>query len=55
MTYREPAQAFHDAIAAGRLSDDPDSAEYAGHFMYMGTDNGRDLFKHADSREYLRK
>jgi hypothetical protein len=53
MTFKDSAQAFDEAIAAGRLSDKPATSNYAGHYMYMGTENGIDLFKHIDTRQYL--
>ena len=48
-------QAFEQAIASGRLSADPSSANYAGDFMYMGpkADGSGDCFKHSTTREYL--
>ncbi len=55
-TFRDAQQAFKEAIAAGRLSAEPTSDNYAGRFMYMGTKpepTPRDLFKHIDTREYL--
>ena len=62
-TFRDAQQAFRDAIANGRLSDDPTAANYAGRYMYMHTQQQpplmgrsaaqRDLFKHIDTREYL--
>lgn len=54
MTHKNPQQAFDAAITAGRLSDNPTAPNYAGHYMYMGTEGTRDLFKHRDTREYLR-
>ena len=53
MTFRDSEQAFNEAIASGRLSDDPSSPVYAGRYMYMGTQGGLDLFKHVDTRKYL--
>lgn len=53
MTYTDPDTAFQIAIRTGRLSDRPDAPNYAGRFMYMGTRNGIDLFKHIDTRTYL--
>jgi len=54
LTYRDPRHAFNDAIAIGRLSVVESEPNYAGHYMYMGTDSdGIDLFKHIDTREYL--
>ena len=36
------------------LSASPKADNYAGLYMYMGTDeSGRDLFKHFVAREYL--
>ena len=51
--YNDPAEAFDQAIRDHRLSDIPASPLYAGHFMYMGTTAGKDLFKNIDTREYL--
>lgn len=53
--YRDPKDAFADAIATGRLSNDPRAANYAGRFMYMGVQaRGRgDAFKNIETREYI--
>lgn len=54
ITFRDPDEAFEDAIKSGRLSASrfPPNSTYR--FMYMGTDaNGKDLFKNIDTREYL--
>ena len=53
MTFRNSVDAFNDAIAAGRLSVDESAPNYAGHYMYMGTERDVDLFKHVDTRKYL--
>ncbi len=53
MTYNDPQQAFEEAIKNKRLSDDPQSPIYAGNYMYMGSNEGKDLFKNIDSRNYL--
>lgn len=54
MKFRNPQQAFNDAITSGRLSKTPGAANYAGTYMYMGTaNNGLDLFKHIITRAYL--
>jgi hypothetical protein len=45
--------AFENAIESGRLSADPKAPNYAGDYMWMGTQNGRDLFKDTCTREYL--
>ena len=46
-------RAFEKALESGRLTDDCTMPNWAGHYMYMGTDEeGHDLFKNIDSREY---
>jgi len=61
MTFRDSKEAFEQAIREGRLSDVPNFKllysspvkNYAGQYMYMGTDeNGRDLFKNILTRKY---
>lgn len=52
-TFKDAQQAFKEAIEAGRLSVNPQAENYAGDFMYMGTWDGKDAFKHRDTREYL--
>lgn len=50
-----PAQGrFELAIGAGCLSANPAAANYAGDYMYMGTQDRIDLFKHRTTRQYLR-
>ena len=45
---------FKKAIRNGVLSDDPESARYAGHYMYLFHDaHGTAWFKHQDSRVSL--
>jgi hypothetical protein len=53
--WKDSQQAFEEAIAAGRLSADPQHPRYAGHYMYMGPYDGRggDAFKHSMTRLYL--
>lgn len=55
--FKIPQEAFEDAIAAGRLSANPNAANYAGRYMYMGTYGGpgevKDQFKHIATRQYL--
>lgn len=53
ITFRNSDVAFDDAIQAGRLSADAAQANFAGNFMYMGTQGGVDLFKHTNTRQYL--
>ena len=51
--------AFQRAIDAGRMTNSPITyhldgrTPWAGDYIYMGTVDGRDLFKHIDTREYL--
>lgn len=52
-TFRDPMAAFDAAIAAGRLSMDRNAPNFAGGYMYMGTVDGIDTFKHVDTRRYL--
>ncbi len=51
----DSSQAFGKAIAAGRLSEDENSPNYAGNYMFMGYQGvtGKSLFKHIDTRQYL--
>ena len=51
--FRDADAAFKDAISEGRLSSNPYSLIYAGYYMYMGTTDGVDQFKHQDTRSYL--
>lgn len=54
VTFKNPNQAFQDAIDKGVLNTDPKSPEYAGKWMYMHTDEiGVDAFKNIDSRNYI--
>ena len=52
-TFKDSDQAFQDAINAGRLSANEADHNYAGNFMYMGTWDGIDSFKHINTRKYL--
>lgn len=55
--YRDEAViAFEKAIDNCRLSGDENMENYAGLYMFMGTNkNGIDTFKHRHTREYLPK
>ena len=53
--FKDSHLAFEEAIRAGRLSADQQSPLYAGNYMYMGTWDGLDAFKHVDTRQYLPK
>lgn len=56
---RDPEEAFEEAIAAGRLSANPNHPLYALNYMYMGhgefgaEEHGRAQFKHCDTRRYI--
>ena len=52
-TFKDSDDAFSDAINAGRLSTNEADTNYAGNYMYMGTWDGVDSFKHIDTRQYL--
>ncbi len=51
--FKDPEEVFDEAIKNGRLSDTPGEENYAGRYMYMGTWDGIDTFKHIMTREYL--
>lgn len=44
--------AFTKAIKAGRLSRNIEDSKYVGNYMFMGTTNGKDLFKNINTRAY---
>lgn len=44
--------AFFNAIAAGKLTENPSDDNYAGKYMYMHTSNGKDCFKNIVTRKY---
>ena len=53
--WKDAQAAFKEAIAQGRLSENPKADNYAGNYMYMGPAiNGGDAFKHIVTRQYLR-
>lgn len=53
LSFVNPVEAFEAAIQLGLLSSDPKAENYAGHFMYMGTDSRQGHgFKHIDTRRY---
>ena len=52
-TYNDAQEAFRKAIASGRLSVEKTAPNYAARFMYMNTQDGRDMFKNSFTREYL--
>ena len=55
MEFRDSQQALEEAIKECLLSDKRgDIAPYAGDYMYMGTQNGVDLFKNKDTRRYIK-
>ena len=54
MTFRDPKQAFDEAIRNGTLSPTRGSPRYAGEWMYMHTEPDGDMFKNIETRKYLR-
>jgi len=54
-TWKNPQEAFEQAIKEGRLSRDPKTENFAGLYMYMGptVDGKHDAFKHSLTRKYL--
>jgi len=50
---KDSRKCFNQAIREGRLTANPNDMVWAGHFMYMGTWDGKDMFKHIDLRFYL--
>jgi hypothetical protein len=53
--WKNHKDAFEEAIKEGRLSEDKNAWNWAGHYMYMGPtmDGKADAFKHIDTRQYL--
>ena len=49
MHFRDPQQAFRDAIANGVFGE-----ESAALYMYMHSEDIQDVFKHKITREYLK-
>jgi len=52
-TISEMQKIFRNALKTGRLSKNKKSKKYVGNYMYMGTINGKDEFKHAETRKYI--
>ena len=54
LTLKPAKEAFDQAIYEGRLSANADAINFAGKYMYMCTrKDGKDMFKHYDTRQYL--
>ena len=54
LRHEEAHAAYDRALASGRLSHDEDADNYVGDFMFMGPRaDGRDVFKHSFTRQYL--
>ena len=49
---KDSQKAFEQAITEGRLSGNPKDPNYAGKYMYMGNQCGKDLFKNIATRTY---
>ena len=52
MEHKNPQEAFETAIKMHRLSDNPADLNFAGNYMYMGTERGLDQFKNINTRKY---
>ena len=52
--FRNPKDAFNQAIKDGRLVLQETSPNYAGKYMYMGTWDNKDQFKNSMYRNYLK-
>jgi len=52
--FKNPFDAFEQAIKNGHLSIDDRDSNFHGLYMYMGTENGLDLFKNINTREYIK-
>lgn len=48
------AECFEHAIFNRVLSDSPAASNFAGHFMYMYSDERHDHFKHITTRRYVK-
>ncbi len=53
-TFNPAQERFALAIASGCLSTNPGDPNYAGHYMYMGTQGDVDAFTNKTTRRYLR-
>ena len=53
LIFRDAQEAFCQAIREGRLTEARASWLWAGDWMYMGTQDGADLFKNIRTRGYL--
>lgn len=51
--FKESQKAFNRAIAVGRLSLDQEEDNFVSNYMYMGTQDGKAMFKHVETREYI--
>ncbi|MFT6219790.1 MAG: hypothetical protein ACJAVG_000494 [Rickettsiales bacterium] len=52
MQFIDSKVAFEEAITRGILSDDGNTLNYAGNFMYMETKEGVHQFKNIITRKY---
>ena len=50
----ESQLAFEQAVDSNRLSRDKDSELYVGYYMYMGEHEGKSMFKHIITRQYIK-
>jgi len=51
--FRNSQAAFKTAIDLNILSTNPKNENFAGNYMYMGSDANEDRFKNINTRKYL--
>jgi hypothetical protein len=51
--WSDPVAARDHAIKAGRLSTDSNAPNYFGDYQYRGSQNGKDVFRHRETRRRL--
>lgn len=54
MKMRDSQEAFEHALKKELLSNDKESPNFVGLYMYMYSDEEYDYFKHIDTREYIK-
>lgn len=51
--FKNTQDAFEQALESNRLSHSRLADNYVHNYMYMGTKDGKDMFKNKNTREYL--
>lgn len=52
MEYKDSQVAFQQAIDCGHFSTVANDHNYIGGYMYIGSDDNKDYFKHSETRAY---